>query len=464
MSWLRKKSLDAVREVPQGEALEKTLGATDILLLGIGGIIGTGIFVITGVSAAKYAGPAITLSFLLAGFVCMFVALAYTEVASMIPTSGNAYTYSYVALGEVFAWMVGWILILEYTVGASTVASGWSGYVVGILREAGFHLSDNFTKVPSEGGIINLPAALVAIVQASILVWGMKESVTLNRVLVAVKLGAIFLFLIIAAPKADLTNWENFLPFGYSGVAVGAATIFFAYIGFDMLASTAEECVNPKKDLTIGIIGSLLISTVLYMAVAAALTLIAPYQALDSAEPLALALRLNGSNIGSALVATGAIAGMTTVLLVQMYGQSRIFFVMSRDGMMPKAFSKLHKKFHTPHISTMFIGLAVAMVSGFTPIDMIAQLTSMGTLIAFIFVSIIVLVLRKKFPDLERPFKCPLVNVVAPFAIVSSFYLMWKLLEEHWQPLMIWAGLGLIIYVLYSYRASNMNTAKEGQI
>lgn len=451
---LRRKCIDAMCESVSKDGLNKTLGAWDLVLLGVGCTVGTGIFVLTGVAAAEHAGPAIMISYVLAGLACMFAALAYTELASMIPVSGGAYTYTYAVIGESVAWMVGWGLVLEYAVGASTVAAGWSGYMVGILSEGGIVIPEVLTQVPSHGGLINLPAVCVALFISFLLIRGTKESVVINRILVAVKLAAILTFLVVAAPHFQATNWNNFLPFGWSGVAVGAATIFFAFIGFDAVATAAEECKNPKRDLPIGILGGLGICTVLYVAVAGMLTGIVPFSQLDNAEPLAYALRANGSNIGSALVATGAIAGMSTVLLVLLYGQSRIFFVMSRDKMIPKFFSNLHPKYNTPHNSCAIVGVGVALLSGFTPIETMGHMTSIGALFAFIVVSVAVMVLRVIRPNRERPFRCPAVMVVAPLAIISCGFLLVSLLMTEGKVFAIWAGLGVMVYALYGYHKS----------
>jgi len=452
-----KKSLQSMMDSAEKHALKKTLGALDLTLLGIGCVIGTGIFVLTGMAAAKYAGPAITISYALAGFACVFAALAYAELASMVPVAGSAYTYSYISMGELVAWIVGWGLILEYAVGASTVAAGWSGYVVGILKSVGLAIPDSLTKVPSQGGIVNLPAVCIALFVGALLTRGIKESANLNRILVAVKLSAIFIFLFVAAPHIDTANWSNFMPFGFSGVATGAGAIFFAYVGFDAVVCAAEECRNPNRDLPIGLIASLFICTVLYITVAAVLTGIVPYTTLNNPEPLASALRANGSHIGSALVATGAIAGLTTVILVLMYGQSRIFFVMSRDGLLPQFFSRLHPKFQTPHISTIIIAFAVAIISGFTPINTMGNLTSMGTLLAFIMVAIGVMVMRRTKPEVERPFRCPAVYVVAPIAILSCGYLIFELIKQTGLPFLIWGIIGLVVYFGYmSYRKRSL--------
>ena len=456
-SIFRTKSIESIIEGAKKNSLHKTLGAIDLILLGIGCTIGTGIFVLTGIAAAEHAGPAISISYLLAGLVCMFAGLAYTELAAMVPVAGSAYTYSYTVLGEFIAWLVAWGLILEYTVGASTVAAGWSGYFVGIMKSGGIDLPEYLIKTPVDGGIINLPAVLVSLFVGSLLMRGMKESVVLNRILVGVKLVVIFLFIFIAAPHIKMENYNDFMPFGWHGVAVGAATIFFAYIGFDAVATAAEETKNPNRNLPIGIIGSLLVCTALYVLVALVLSGIVHYDTLNNAEPMARALRENGSNIGSALVGTGAIAGMVAVLLVLMYGQSRIFFVMSRDGLIPSAFSKLHKKFHTPYVSCLVVTFAVAIISGFTPIQTMGHMTSLGTLFAFMVVAIGVIVLRIQKPNLARPFRCPAVFVVAPMAIASCGYLIYTLLGETGKPFAIWSAVSVVVYFLYAYRKSPLN-------
>ena len=332
MDLFRRKSIDELQAAAAASGMLKNLAAVDLLMLGIGAVIGTGIFVLTGVAAAKYAGPAVPLSFILSGLTCALAGLAYAEFASIVPASGSAYTYAYASLGEFIAFIVGWNLILEYTVTSSAVAVGWSGYVVGLFASAGLVLPHELVVAPAEGGIFNLPAVLITLFLSFLLVRGTKESVKLNRILVFVKLAAIFLFLVLAAPHVDATNWEPFLPFGYSGVVSGAAIVFFAYIGFDAVATTAEECRNAARDLPVGIIGSLFICTLLYAVVAAVLTGVVPYSMLDTAEPVAFALRHIGYNVGSAIVAVGAICGITTVLLVLLYGQSRIFFAMSQTA------------------------------------------------------------------------------------------------------------------------------------
>lgn len=450
MDLFRKKSIDELQAVAAASGMLKNLAAVDLLMLGIGAVIGTGIFVLTGVAAAKYAGPAVPLSFILSGLTCALAGLAYAEFASIVPASGSAYTYAYASLGEFIAFIVGWNLILEYTVTSSAVAVGWSGYVVGLFASAGLVLPHELVVAPAEGGIFNLPAVLITLFLSFLLVRGTKESVKLNRILVFVKLAAIFLFLVLAAPHVDVTNWDPFLPFGYSGVVSGAAIVFFAYIGFDAVATTAEECRNAARDLPVGIIGSLFICTLLYAVVAAVLTGVVPYSMLDTAEPVAFALRHIGYNVGSAIVAVGAICGITTVLLVLLYGQSRIFFAMSRDGMVPANVCKIHRRFHTPYRVTILGAIFVSAIAGVFPIGMIAEMANIGTLSAFLIASIGVMVLRKTEPDLKRNFKCPAVWLIAPLAVLSCGYLMANLPLATWHRFGFWILFGLCVYFGYS--------------
>ena len=450
MNLFRRKSIDELQAAAAASGMLKNLAAVDLLMLGIGAVIGTGIFVLTGVAAAKYAGPAVPLSFILSGLTCALAGLAYAEFASIVPASGSAYTYAYASLGEFIAFIVGWNLILEYTVTSSAVAVGWSGYVVGLFASAGFVLPHELVAAPEEGGVFNLPAVLITLFLSFLLVRGTKESVKLNRILVFVKLAAIFLFLVLAAPHVDAMNWEPFLPFGYSGVVSGAAIVFFAYIGFDAVATTAEECRNAARDLPVGIIGSLFICTLLYAVVAAVLTGVVPYSMLDTAEPVAFALRHIGYNVGSAIVAVGAICGITTVLLVLLYGQSRIFFAMSRDGMVPANVCKIHRRFHTPYRVTILGAIFVSVIAGVFPIGMIAEMANIGTLSAFLIASIGVMVLRKTEPDLKRNFKCPAVWLIAPLAVLSCGYLMANLPLATWHRFGFWILFGLCVYFGYS--------------
>jgi basic amino acid/polyamine antiporter, APA family len=450
MSLFRTKNIAEMLKGAEKHGLKKTLGATDLVLLGIGCIIGTGIFVLTGVAAAKYAGPGIMLSFVLSGLACVFAALAYAELAAMVPVAGSAYTYTYVALGELMAFIVGWALICEYTVGSAAVAAGWSGYMVGLLKSVGIELPKMWTAVPADGGLVNIPAVLIVLFLTYLLMLGTKESATLNKILVAIKLGVVVLFLFLATPHVNPVNWQPFLPFGFSGVAAGAAIVFFAYIGFDAVATAAEECKNPNRDLPIGIIGSLIVCTILYIAVAAVLTGVVPYTQLANSEPVAFALRHIGMNMGSAIVALGAICGITTVLLVLMYGQTRVFLAMARDGMIPQSVVKFHPKYGTPHVITIIAGIGVAILSGLLPIGIIAELTNMGTLFAFCVAAIGVWVLRYTQPDVARPFRCPAIALIAPLAVLFCGYLMLNLPVQTWMFFGTWALIGLVVYFTYS--------------
>jgi APA family basic amino acid/polyamine antiporter len=457
MNIFRIKNIMSVKEVTgSGQSLNKTLTAFHLLLLGIGAVIGTGIFVITG-TTSQVTGPALFLSFLLSGIACVFVALVYTEIAAAIPTSGSVYTYSYIALGEYIAWITGALLVLEFGVGPTVVAAGWSAYVTDILKHLDIIIPFEYTTVPSNGGIVNLPAMIITFLITCLLIKGTKESALLNNILVVVKLAAILLFVFIAVPHFDLKNWEPFAPFGFNGIAQGGAMVFIAFAGFDSLAAAADECKNPKRDITIGLIGSLIICTILYVIVAAVLTGIVPYTELNNEKPLAHALRLNGSSIGSALVAAGGIAGMTTVLIVQIYAQSRVFYAMARDGLLPKSFTKLHPRFNTPYVSTIVTGLAVSLCAGFFPINTLNSLTNMGTLSVFIIASIVVVVLRHKNPELERPFKCPAIYLISSIAILLCGYLLYQLIPVAGVYYVGWLLFCTAIYFLYSYKSSNLN-------
>ena len=456
MSLFRKKNIAELIRGTERNGLRKTLGATDLILLGIGCIIGTGIFVLTGVAAAKYAGPGIMLSFVLSGLACAFAALAYSELSSMVPVTGSAYTFAYVSMGEVVAFAVGWALICEYTIGSAAVAAGWSGYMVGLLKSAGIVLPTAWTAVPADGGILNVPAILITAFLTYLLTLGTRESAKLNRILVFIKLACIGFFLVMATPHVNPLHWQPFLPFGWGGVATGAAIVFFAYIGFDTVSTAAEECKNPNRDVPIGIVGSLVICTVLYIAVAAVLTGVVPYSSLNNSEPVAYALRAIGMNFGSALVALGAICGITTVLLVFMYGQTRVFLAMARDGMIPQSLVKIHPKYNTPHVITMIAGAVVAVLSGLLPINIIAELCNMGTLFAFILVSIGVGVLRRTQPDLHRPFRCPAVGVVVPLAVLLCGYLIINLPVETLTFFGVWYVIGMVVYFTYSRNNSTL--------
>ena len=460
MDLFRKKDIGALRSMAQNSGLTKNLGAFDLVFLGIGSVIGTGIFVLTGVGAALYAGPGISLSFVLASIACAFAGLAYAEYASMVPVAGSAYAYTYASLGEFLAFIVGWNLILEYTVTCSTVAAGWSGYVVGLLSSGSIDLPVAFTKVPEEGGIINVPAILITMFLCILLVRGTKETVMINRILVFVKLAVIVIFFVLAVPNIDPTNWDPFLPYGTQGISAGAAIVFFAYIGFDAVATSAEEAKNPSRDLPIGILGSLGVCAVLYFFVALVLTGVVPYTDLNNAEPVAYALRVIGYPIGSAIVAVGAICGITTVLLVLLYGQARIFFALSRDGMIPAGICKIHKLYRTPYLVTIGGCILVSIIAGFAPIHLIAEMANIGTLSAFFIAGFGVLYLRIKRPDIKRGFKCPAIYFVAPMAMICCGYLMYNLPIHTWIRFVVWCGIGFVVYFGYSYKHSKLESGK----
>ena len=460
MDLFRKKDIGALRSMAQNSGLTKNLGAFDLVFLGIGSVIGTGIFVLTGVGAALYAGPGISLSFVLASIACAFAGLAYAEYASMVPVAGSAYAYTYASLGEFLAFIVGWNLILEYTVTCSTVAAGWSGYVVGLLSSGGMDLPVAFTKVPEEGGIINVPAILITMFLCILLVRGTKETVMINRILVFVKLAVIVIFFVLAVPNIDPTNWDPFLPYGTQGISAGAAIVFFAYIGFDAVATSAEEAKNPSRDLPIGILGSLGVCAVLYFFVALVLTGVVPYTDLNNAEPVAYALRVIGYPIGSAIAAVGAICGITTVLLVLLYGQARIFFALSRDGMIPAGICKIHKLYRTPYLVTIGGCILVSIIAGFAPIHLIAEMANIGTLSAFFIAGFGVLYLRIRRPDIKRGIKCPAIYLVAQMAMICCGYLMYNLPIHTWIRFVVWCGIGFVVYFGYSYKHSKLESGK----
>lgn len=455
MSFFTKKSFESIDASRTESGLSKNLTAFDLVLLGLGGIIGTGVFVFTGLIAAEYSGPAVTLSYVIAGVICILVALAYAELVTMIPTSGSLYDFSYIAFGQGIAWMMASVIVLELGFATATVAAGWSAYMQTILEAGGIFLPTILSKTPMDGGIVNLPAILIVSFVAFVLYLGTKDSKRLNAALVLIKILAIFAFIFFAIPHFDALNWENFMPFGFHKVLKGASILFFAFSGFNVIATTAEECKNPKRDLMIGIIGSLVLSTTIYVIVAGLLTGITSFENLKNAQPLAYALQLNGSHIGFAIVTTGAICGMTTVLMLNIYGQSRIFYVIARDGVLPKALSKLHPKYDSPYITITIFASMAAILSGFCPLEILGELSSMGALIDYIVVGIIVMLFRFRLPNVKRSFKCPALFVISPLAIASCSYLLMTQIYEDGKLLLsgkliiYWF---LAIFVLYIVR------------
>jgi APA family basic amino acid/polyamine antiporter len=449
-------------EEAAGRSLRRALGPIDLTLLGIGGIIGTGIFVLTGVAARQDAGPAVVASFALAGAVSALAALCYAEFSTMLPISGSAYSYSYATLGELFAWIIGWDLVIEYAVAASTVASGWSGYFGKILGQLGYQLPTALSTgyLAGEGGFLNVPALLIILAVSTLLVVGVRESTHFNSFIVVLKTAVILFVIAAGAGHVQSENWSPFMPFGWNGVVAGAGLVFFAYIGFDGVTTAAEEARNPERDMPIGIIGSLAICTALYIAVAAVITGMVPLDKIDVTAPLAQAFIDVGLNIGASLISAGAIIGLTSVLLVLLYGQSRIFFAMSRDGLLPPLFSRLHPRFRTPHLSTMIVGVLVALVAAVFPLDELARFVSIGTLAAFVMVSVGVIVLRRTAPEMHRPFRCPWVPFLPIVCILACLYLMIGLGLVTWLRLGIWMAIGLLIYFAYGIRHSRVHATR----
>jgi APA family basic amino acid/polyamine antiporter len=471
--------------------LKRVLTARHLVMLGIGAVIGAGIFVLTGAAAAQFAGPALVISFLMAGVACGLAGLCYAEFAAMLPVSGSAYSYSYATLGEVVAWFVGWNLVLEYLFAASTVAVGWSGYfneMLSMLSSAtglNFNLPPALASAPfafdqtghfvATGAVLNLPAIAIVAAISWLCYRGITQSATVNSIIVAIKVIVILLFLIVTFNFINPDLWHPFVPvneggnkFGWSGVIRGAGVVFFAYIGFDAVSTAAGEAKNPQRDMPIGILGSLLICTVLYIAMAGALTGLAPFRELDTPEPVATALSYvlgtlpPGSTASlllttmKALVVFAALAGLSSVVLVMLMGQPRIFFAMSRDGLMPKTLGKLHPKHRTPYIGTIIVGIIAATLAGLLPVTVLGELVSMGTLLAFTTVCIGVLVLRHTRPELPRAFRVPLPWLVCPLGAAACLFLFWPVFAVHWRLLTGWTAFGFLIYGVYGYRHSKL--------
>ena len=460
-SLLRTKPLvEVIAETDEeGRRLRKRLGPWDLTALGIGCIIGVGIFVLPGVQAAKNAGPGIVLAFAIAASACACAALCYAELAAMIPVAGSAYTYGYATLGELPAWIIGWDLILEYMVAAVMVATGWSAYLVNFLRIIGIAVPQSIAASPwdREPGMLNIPAVLIVAVLTTILVRGIGESSRVNVAIVVFKLAVIAFFIALSAGHVKPANWHPFLPFGVSGVLRAAAIVFLAYVGFDAVSTAAEEAINPQRDLPIGILGSLAVSTVLYMIVAAIMTGIVPYAELGVADPVAKVLNYLNMPWASVVVSIGAMAGITSVLLVLLLGQPRILFAMSRDGLLPPHLAKVHPRFGTPYVTTIGTGLIVATGAALTPIDVSSALCSIGTLFAFVVVCAGVIVLRYVRPELPRPFKTPLFPVLPAAGIVACAVLMANLPWTAWERFLIWLAIGLVLYFVYSRGHSRLS-------
>ena len=488
MDLLRTKPVSELMEMEAGGGLKRVLGPANLVSLGIGAIIGTGLFVLTGQAAAAHAGPAIVISMILAGVVAALAGLCYAELASTVPIAGSAYTYSYATLGEFVAWVIGWDLVLEYALGAATVAVGWSGYFVSLLADLGIHFPAVVSAAPGTrlvgpGGevvtaVFNLPAVLVAVLVTTILVRGVRESATLNGLMVIVKVAVVLLVIAAGVGFIDAARFTPLLPentgtfgeFGWSGVMRGAAVIFFAYIGFDAVSTAAQEARNPQRDMPVGILGSLAICTVLYIIVAAVMVGLVPYAELGVAAPMAVTIDYaRDASRGTPLeplvaampllVKIGILAGLTSTMVVQVMAQPRIFMAMSRDGLLPPWLGRVHPRFATPHLTTIATGVVVALAAGLTPISVLGHMVSIGTLFAFVVVSAGVLVLRRTHPDLPRPFRVPFAPVVPILSAVVSLALMLSLPVETWERLFIWMAIGVAIYFTYGYRRSRMSAS-----
>lgn len=446
--------------------LKRVLRAFDLTLLGVGAIVGAGIFVLTGVAAAKYAGPAVTLSFVVAGFACAMAALCYAEFAAMIPIAGSAYSYSYATMGELVGWIIGWDLVLEYAVGAAAVAVGWSGYLAVILNGMGIHLPYALTHAPEHGALMqmDLPALLIVLLISAILYVGISESARVNSAIVMVKLFAITVVILVGVFYVRPVNWSPFVPFGWSGVMRGAAVIFFAYIGFDAVSTAAEEVVNPNRDLPIGILASLFLCTALYIAVAAVLTGMVPALQIDLKAPLASAFVLRGLNAVAGIVSLGAVAGLTSVLLVLLLGQSRIFFAISRDGLLPPIFSRIHPRYCTPYWPTTLTGVVVGVTAALLPIQEIAELANIGTLFAFVLVCLGLWILRRVDPARPRPFRTPMVPAVPILGMISCGFLVLSLPLVTWIRFFVWMAIGMVIYFFYGRYHSHVEAAARAEL
>ena len=476
-----------IKESEGGEhGLKRTLSATNLTMLGIGAIIGAGIFVLTGTAAANAAGPAIVISFIIAGLGCLFAGLCYAEFASMIPIAGSAYTYGYATLGEFIAWIIGWDLILEYLFGAATVAVGWSGNFVSLLKSVGIEIPKAIASAPlaydganftTTGTLFNLPAVILILCMTALLVVGIQESARFNNFIVFVKVAIVLLVIGFGFKYVNSANWEPFIPareilpdggsrYGWEGIVRGAAVVFFSYIGFDAVSTAAQEAKNPQRDMPIGMLASLGICTILYVAMSLVMTGLVSYKELNVPDPVLVALSAAGPALKWLFFFTGvgAVAGLASVVLVMLMGQPRIFYAMSRDGLLPAVFGKVHPRFHTPYITTIVTGIIAAIVAGIFPIGLLGELVSIGTLLAFVIVCGGILMLRKTSPELHRPFRTPFVPVVPVLGILICGYMMINLPHDTWLRLIIWMAIGIAIYFLYGRKHSKLAQRNEAEM
>lgn len=474
-SYLSRKSVNRIiadHATAEGDGLKRALGWASLMSLGVGGIIGAGIFVLTGTAAANYAGPGVMISFILSGLACAFVALCYAELASLIPVSGSTYTYTYVTLGEIFAWIIGWNLVLEYAAGAATVAVGWAGYFNRVMQGLGIHVPPELTTAffadpTAHGappgavhGLFNVPAAGIILLLTALLVRGTSESTLFNNVIVAIKVTVVLMVIVVGAAHIDHANWSPLIPentgefgaYGWSGVVRGASVVFFAYIGFDSVSTAAQEAHNPQRDVPIGIVGSLIICTILYVAVAAVATGVVNYKELGVPDPMALVMDRTGVSWLAWAVKLGALAGLTTAILVLLYGQTRIFFAMAHDGLLPPIFARLPPAWRTPAVSQILVGVVVALAAGLLPLDILGEMVSIGTLAAFALVCLSLLRLRRMHPELRRPFRAPGIPWLPVAGILSCFALMAALPLDTWLRLLIWTVIGVAIYLFYGVK------------
>lgn len=479
-----KKSIDRIileNEKNEGEGLKRSLGPANLVALGIGAIVGAGIFSLTGIVAAENAGPAVILSFILAAVACAFCALCYAEFASMIPVAGSAYTYTYATLGEFMAWIIGWDLVLEYALASATVAVSWSSYATKLLSQLHLNLPPELTSSPFDpvklqdgstlsGGIVNLPAMIIVSLLSLVLVKGTKESATMNNLLVILKISVIILFIVLGWSFINQENYKPFIPentgefghFGWSGIIRGAAVVFFGFIGFDAVSTAAQEAKNPQKDMPIGIIGSLLVATVLYVAFSYVMTGMVSYKSfIGDASPAATAFAVTGYHFLNSALIIAILAGYTSVILVMLMGQSRVFYSMSKDGLLPSFFSDIHKRFQTPYKSNLFFMVFVSILAGFVPISDLGHMVSIGTLFAFSLVALGIIILRKTSPDVQRGFKVPFVPLVPILGIGVCVFLMTGLPIESWERLVLWMGIGIIFYFVYGKKHSKLRLAQE---